>query len=160
MMTRRYTKVVVLLIVGCLMGAALGGFLIKQSKTTFDKTTPNFVDLASNMCVDTIKSEVKSPNGVYTATLLVWDCGATTEGPGTMIILRASSQKLDTKDIDSRHNKNVVLTADSAPSIRLQWQADSNLLITLPPNAELPGSAIHIKRLSWNRVTISYKRTS
>lgn len=54
--------------------------------------------LFASDCEDTIKTEIRSPNGKYTATVFERDCGATTDF-STIINLRESSAKFRGDDL-------------------------------------------------------------
>lgn len=73
-------------------------------------------------CEDRIESESRSPNQKYLATLLVRNCGATTDF-STIV-------KLDAESWIPIGNKNNVFVVNGDPDVRIEWQDDTTLKIT------------------------------
>ena len=80
--------------------------------------------LLHSSCENTIKLEVKSPDGKYVATLFERNCGATTDF-STIVNLRELSMKFDADNSGVfvvKGQPKIDLTWDSHTSLRLQCQ--------------------------------------
>jgi hypothetical protein len=135
-------------VVGCGVGLILSGWLSAVS---------NAWDNAFDMCVDTVKAEAKSPDGLHIATSFERNCGATT-GYSTMVVLRRHSGKLDLRhDTDPQQDKNIVLIVDKRPNLQIRWKSNRELLIDSSSSSIKPQD-IFKKNMSWNNIQIQYNR--
>src|SRR4051812_7395464 len=75
----------------------------------------------ASTCTDTIKTEVKSPDGNYAATLYERDCGATTDF-STIVNIRAGSSKFNS-------DENVIFVAKGTHKVNLMWNDGKSLHI-------------------------------
>lgn len=99
----------------------------------------------SIQCADEVKSELKSPDGAYVATLYERDCGATTDF-STIVNLRESSAAFNGDD--SR-----IFIVKGQRQVNLVWQEARSL------HVECPGCKsddIYKQEKSWRNVNISY----
>jgi hypothetical protein len=74
----------------------------------------------SNPCLNTIKSEIKSPDGKYIATAFIRDCGATTSF-SPQVHLRPTGKR------DALIGN--VFVGNRSDSIRIEWLSSTNLVI-------------------------------
>jgi hypothetical protein len=85
------------------------------------------IGLASNSCAfllrssceNTVKSEVKSPDGKYIVTLFERNCGATTDF-STIVSLRENSTELKADDLG-------IFVVKGQPKIDLAWEGNTRL---------------------------------
>lgn len=131
----------VLLIVGATAYVGLGVILL-LTRMFFDSLFP---------CGDTVLSNIKSPDGLYSATLYERNCGATT-GFSTLITVSNAGQMATPDDDD-----HVVFIASVPPVLRLRWESSTVLSIASPDGAPIPAREIFRQQKNWNRVQILYR---
>ena len=73
------------------------------------------------VCGNTVKQEIKSPDGKYVATAFVRNCGATTDY-SAQVDLRKAGRKLSTIGNVYRGN--------ASPDIEIAWLSSTHLVIT------------------------------
>ena len=119
-------KTIVLILIVGLCAIALGLFL------SFD-------------CEDAIKTDVKSPDGKYAATLYERDCGATTDF-STIVSLRANGDDFDGE-------KGRIFVVEGQPQVNLVWQASNAIRIEC---SQCQSKDIFKREVKWQDVNISY----
>jgi hypothetical protein len=97
-------------------------------------------------CVDSVKTEVVSPDGRYVATIFERNCGATTDY-STHVALRRADEPFDPSD------RARVLTVAGRAVIDVEWTAAAALSLS----ASLPPAKTFGKLSAWRDVQISYK---
>ena len=73
------------------------------------------------LCSNTVKQEVKSPDGKYVATAFVRDCGATTAYSAQVHVRRVGSKMGTTGNVYRGY---------LSPDIELAWLSSTHLVIT------------------------------
>lgn len=75
--------------------------------------------LLRSSCENTVKSEIKSPDGKYIVALFERNCGATTDF-STIVSLRESSTELKSDDLG-------IFVVKGQPRIDLAWEGNTRL---------------------------------
>lgn len=96
-------------------------------------------------CQDTIRSEVRSPDGKHIATLYERDCGATTDF-STIVSLRAASEEFNGE-------KGRVFVVEGQPQAKFVWRDAQNLQVTCEG---CRADDIFRQEGRWNEISISY----
>jgi Family of unknown function (DUF5412) len=96
-------------------------------------------------CNNTIKSEVKSPDEKYVATLYVRDCGATTDF-STIVSLRAGSANFNGEE-------GRIFVIKGQPQVNILWTDKTSLRIEC---IKCSPDEIFKKEKSWEDINVSY----
>jgi len=75
----------------------------------------------SSLCTNTVKQEIKSPDGRFVAVSFIRDCGATTDF-SPQVYLRRADQKTD--------ETGNIFIGDHSDKITISWESSNSLIIS------------------------------
>ncbi len=100
--------------------------------------------LLHSSCENTVKSEIRSPDGKYVATLFERNCGATTDF-STIVNLRESSVKFKGDDLG-------IFIVKGVHALDLVWNGNTKLRLECH---DCPADDIFKQERSWRDIEIS-----
>lgn len=103
--------------------------------------------LLRSSCGNTVKSEVRSPDGKYIATLFERDCGATTDF-STIVSIRESSTEFKPDDLG-------VFVVKGQPKIDLAWDGEAGLRLHCKA---CRAEEIFRQQRAWKDINISFQQ--
>ncbi len=83
------------------------------------------VSCGINPCADVKEESIASPDGKFTATLFVRNCGATTPYITHVSVVRNTWLPRDAFNMDN----NIVFSIKNKPAVELRWESGDSLLI-------------------------------
>ncbi len=106
--------------------------------------------LGCRVCGETIRTEVKSPDERYVATVFERNCGATTPYV-THVNLRESPEELRASSSGTVVDGEIY-TVRGQPQLKLTWSSDSSISIETIGGEEILG-----RESIWKEVKVTYK---